>query len=160
VEVAEAEARNWQDSVLPSFNRSVLIPSYSAHRSSSSSSQSRHRVATRQSREHGSFRSLPQRRLLCHAGSTVLPLELTLPSSAHTSSPMQPLTISDIDSPLSGPVFRMQRDLLVGAVAPDETHDDPEGEWRGLGYAAWLLGSSLLAFFPSSLLLTLQSRRR
>ncbi|GAA6005569.1 hypothetical protein JCM10207_005253 [Rhodosporidiobolus poonsookiae] len=52
---------------------------------------------------------------------------------------LQPLTISDIDSPLSGPVFRMQRDFLVHAVPPGKEHDDPEGEWRGLGYSAWLL---------------------
>lgn len=35
----------------------------------------------------------------------------------------------------------MQRDLMVTGVAPDKTHDDGDGEWRGLGYSAWLLGA-------------------
>ncbi|GAA5869721.1 hypothetical protein JCM1840_000570 [Sporobolomyces johnsonii] len=53
---------------------------------------------------------------------------------------LQPLSTSDIESPLSGPVFRVQRDLLVGAVEPDDpTAADPDGEWRGLGISAWLL---------------------
>ncbi|BGP12927.1 hypothetical protein JCM10213_004346 [Rhodosporidiobolus nylandii] len=52
---------------------------------------------------------------------------------------MQPLTTGDIESPFSGPVFRMQRDLLVTGASPDEWHGDPDGEWRGLGYTAWLL---------------------
>ncbi|GAA5892552.1 hypothetical protein JCM6882_005645 [Rhodosporidiobolus microsporus] len=52
---------------------------------------------------------------------------------------MQPLTLTDLSSPLTGPVFRMQRDLLVGGVSPSDTHDDPDGEWRSLGYTAWLL---------------------
>ncbi|BGP45053.1 hypothetical protein JCM10450v2_000870 [Rhodotorula kratochvilovae] len=51
----------------------------------------------------------------------------------------RPLALSDLTSPLSGPVFRMQRDLLVSGVSAENTHDDPEGEWRGLGYTAWLL---------------------
>ncbi|GAA5955214.1 hypothetical protein JCM21900_002241 [Sporobolomyces salmonicolor] len=53
---------------------------------------------------------------------------------------MQPLSTSDVESPLSGPIFRVQRDLLVGAVAPDDPDAaDPDGEWRGLGISAWLL---------------------
>ncbi|GAA5862843.1 hypothetical protein JCM8547_006567 [Rhodosporidiobolus lusitaniae] len=52
---------------------------------------------------------------------------------------MQSLTYTDVASPFSGLVFRMQRDLLVGGVSPADTHDDGDGEWRGLGYTAWLL---------------------
>ncbi|ORY85412.1 hypothetical protein BCR35DRAFT_330888 [Leucosporidium creatinivorum] len=52
---------------------------------------------------------------------------------------MQELSPSDISSPLTGPVFRFQRDLPVSSVSPDATHDDPDGEWRGLGYSNWLL---------------------
>ncbi|GAA5926996.1 hypothetical protein JCM3775_007099 [Rhodotorula graminis] len=49
------------------------------------------------------------------------------------------LETTDFASPLAGPVFRLQRDLLVKGVAPENAHEDPEGEWRGLGYSAWLL---------------------
>ncbi|GAA5842285.1 hypothetical protein JCM9279_005333 [Rhodotorula babjevae] len=49
------------------------------------------------------------------------------------------LELADLVSPLSGPVFRMQRNLLVNGVEPSTGHEDPEGEWRGLGYSAWLL---------------------
>ncbi|GAA5983287.1 hypothetical protein JCM11641_002250 [Rhodosporidiobolus odoratus] len=53
---------------------------------------------------------------------------------------MASLTSGDIDSPLSGSVFRMQRDLLVSGVAPEDAqHTNGDGEWRGLGYSAWLL---------------------
>ncbi|GAA5862968.1 hypothetical protein JCM1840_002342 [Sporobolomyces johnsonii] len=52
---------------------------------------------------------------------------------------MQPLSIADVESPLSGPIFRMQRDLLVGGVAPEKVTDDGDGEWRGLDMSAWLL---------------------
>ncbi|BGP29032.1 hypothetical protein JCM10296v2_000768 [Rhodotorula toruloides] len=52
---------------------------------------------------------------------------------------MRNLAFTDLDSPLSGPVFRMQRDLLVGGVAPGTSTDDPDGEWKGLGYSNWLL---------------------
>ncbi|TNY17178.1 hypothetical protein DMC30DRAFT_357508 [Rhodotorula diobovata] len=51
----------------------------------------------------------------------------------------RPFALADMASPLSGPVLRLQRDLLVRGVPPDDTHDDPEGEWRGLGYSAFLL---------------------
>lgn len=52
---------------------------------------------------------------------------------------VQELSPSDISSPLTGPVFRFQRDLLVSSVSPESTHDDPDGEWRGLSYSDWLL---------------------
>jgi hypothetical protein len=34
-------------------------------------------------------------------------------------------------SPLYGPVFRLQRDLLVTGVSPENTHDSADGEWKG-----------------------------
>ncbi|GAA5866218.1 hypothetical protein JCM3774_004122 [Rhodotorula dairenensis] len=49
------------------------------------------------------------------------------------------LAITDVASPIYGPVLRLQRDLLVSGVAPENTHDSPDGEWKGLGYSAWLL---------------------
>ncbi|TKA55467.1 hypothetical protein B0A53_02393 [Rhodotorula sp. CCFEE 5036] len=49
------------------------------------------------------------------------------------------LAITDFASPLYGPVFRLQRDLLVTGVSPENTHDSADGEWKGLGYSAWLL---------------------
>ncbi|GAA5980439.1 hypothetical protein JCM10908_001655 [Rhodotorula pacifica] len=49
------------------------------------------------------------------------------------------LAITDFTSPLFGPVLRLQRDLMVTGVAPENTHDNPDGEWKGLGYSAWLL---------------------
>ncbi|KAM0756536.1 hypothetical protein T439DRAFT_309018 [Meredithblackwellia eburnea MCA 4105] len=52
---------------------------------------------------------------------------------------MRELSVSDVSSPLTGPVFRLQRDLSVTGVAPGQEHDDPDGEWRGLGYTNWLL---------------------
>ncbi|GAA5932899.1 hypothetical protein JCM1841_005189 [Sporobolomyces salmonicolor] len=52
---------------------------------------------------------------------------------------LQPLSVADVESPLSGPIFRMQRDLLVGGVAPEKVTDDGDGEWRGLDISAWLL---------------------
>ncbi|BGP21828.1 hypothetical protein Rt10032_c01g0526 [Rhodotorula toruloides] len=52
---------------------------------------------------------------------------------------MRNLAFTDLDSPLTGPVFRMQRNLLIGRVAPGTSTDDPEGEWKGLGYSNWLL---------------------
>ncbi|CEQ42145.1 SPOSA6832_03928 [Sporobolomyces salmonicolor] len=54
---------------------------------------------------------------------------------------LQPLSVADVESPLSGPIFRMQRDLLVGGVAPEKVTDDGDGEWRGLDISAWLLGA-------------------
>ncbi|KAJ8296782.1 3-O-alpha-D-mannopyranosyl-alpha-D-mannopyranose xylosylphosphotransferase [Rhodotorula toruloides] len=69
-----------------------------------------------------------------------------LPSTAQTALYlnddfflMRTLAFTDLASPLSGPVFRMQRDLLVGGVAPGTSTDDPDGEWKGLGYSNWLL---------------------
>ncbi|GAA6035380.1 hypothetical protein JCM8097_008846 [Rhodosporidiobolus ruineniae] len=69
-------------------------------------------------------------------------LDFSSPTSLYLNDDfflMRPFTFSDLSSPLTGPLFRMQRDLLVGSVSPSETHDDPDGEWRGLGYTNWLL---------------------
>ncbi|KAL8287473.1 hypothetical protein RQP46_003331 [Phenoliferia psychrophenolica] len=52
---------------------------------------------------------------------------------------MRKLAVSDISSPITGPVFRLQRDLGVAGVASDNAHEDPDGEWRGLGFTNWLL---------------------
>lgn len=51
----------------------------------------------------------------------------------------QQLAYTDIASPLTGPMFRLQRSLLVEGVAPLESQDDPSGEWKGLGFSAWTL---------------------
>ncbi|GAA5902653.1 hypothetical protein JCM5296_000733, partial [Sporobolomyces johnsonii] len=52
----------------------------------------------------------------------------------------QNLSTSDVDSPLTGPVFRMFRGgLEVEGVLPADGNDDVEGEWRGLKYSNWLL---------------------
>ncbi|BGP12919.1 hypothetical protein JCM10213v2_000836 [Rhodosporidiobolus nylandii] len=51
----------------------------------------------------------------------------------------QPLSTSDVDSPLTGSVFRMFRDFSVEGARPEDSDDDPEGEWRGLKYSAWIL---------------------
>ncbi|GAA5942317.1 uncharacterized protein JCM15063_002968 [Sporobolomyces koalae] len=51
----------------------------------------------------------------------------------------KPLSVSDIESPLTGPVFRMQRDLLVAGVDSTNQDTDPESEWKGLGFAGHLL---------------------
>ncbi|KDE04057.1 hypothetical protein MVLG_05496 [Microbotryum lychnidis-dioicae p1A1 Lamole] len=52
---------------------------------------------------------------------------------------MRPMTLSDVESPLTGPVIRMQRDLIVESSPPDHLKGDAEGEWRGLGFTNWLL---------------------
>ncbi|SCZ92054.1 BZ3500_MvSof-1268-A1-R1_Chr5-3g08306 [Microbotryum saponariae] len=52
---------------------------------------------------------------------------------------MRPMTLSDIESPLTGPVIRLQRDLIVESSPPDHLKGDAEGEWRGLGFTNWLL---------------------
>ena len=52
---------------------------------------------------------------------------------------LKPMSASDFHSPLTGPVFRFQRDLMVSAKAPTDTLDDGDGEWRGLGFANYLL---------------------
>ncbi|GAA6059108.1 hypothetical protein JCM10212_002079 [Sporobolomyces blumeae] len=69
-------------------------------------------------------------------------LELESPTAAYFNDDffvMQPLAVADFESPLTGPVFRMQRDLLVGGVAPGSRDVDPESEWKSLGMAAYLL---------------------
>lgn len=53
------------------------------------------------------------------------------------------LSISDLYTPIYGPVFRLQRNLLV---TPDELLTKPvgaraEGEWPSLGYANWLISA-------------------
>lgn len=50
-------------------------------------------------------------------------------------------TAADFGSPLLGPVFRLQHDLLVEAVAPTETAGDADTEWPGLKRANWLLNN-------------------
>ncbi|GAA5941932.1 hypothetical protein JCM10213_004338 [Rhodosporidiobolus nylandii] len=52
---------------------------------------------------------------------------------------LKPLSTSDVDSPLTGSVFRMFRDFSVEGARPEDSDDDPEGEWRGLKYSAWIL---------------------
>ncbi|GAA94059.1 uncharacterized protein L969DRAFT_616191 [Mixia osmundae IAM 14324] len=49
------------------------------------------------------------------------------------------LTAADVTSPLTGPLFRMQRGLGVTGRLPEEIYDDPEGEWRSINYAEGLL---------------------
>lgn len=70
---------------------------------------------------------------------------LAIPESELTKCSSQDLFVCDVSSPLTGPVFRMQRDLLVSGVAPKDIRADPDGEWRGLGYTNWLLSSSLFS---------------
>ncbi|GAA5831300.1 hypothetical protein JCM3766R1_003003 [Sporobolomyces carnicolor] len=93
------DAREWQDSVVPSFN-SLAIES-----------------------------QLPN-------------LELDSETAIYLNDDFflnEPLSVSDFESPLTGPVFRMQRDLLVGGVDPRVEKSDPEGEWTSLGTAAYML---------------------
>ncbi|KAK4703042.1 hypothetical protein P7C70_g3182, partial [Phenoliferia sp. Uapishka_3] len=52
---------------------------------------------------------------------------------------MRKLSVSDVSSPITGPVFRVQKDLAVNGVAPEYSKEDPDGEWRGLGYTNWLM---------------------
>ncbi|KAI5478002.1 hypothetical protein MNV49_005694 [Pseudohyphozyma bogoriensis] len=49
------------------------------------------------------------------------------------------LSHTDVASPILGPVYRMQRGFNVGPSAPGTSTADPEGEWKSLGMAAWLL---------------------
>jgi hypothetical protein len=49
------------------------------------------------------------------------------------------LAASDIQSPLYGPVFRVQRDLLVTGHAKGTDSSSLEGEWRSLSYANSLI---------------------
>lgn len=49
------------------------------------------------------------------------------------------MSTSDFYSPLTGPIFRFQRDLMVTGKAPTDTLDDGDGEWRGLSFANHLL---------------------
>ncbi|GAA5896666.1 uncharacterized protein JCM6883_006974 [Sporobolomyces salmoneus] len=98
---SEEEARNWQDSVVPSFN-SLAIES-----------------------------QLPN-------------LEFDSSTAIYLNDDFflnQPLSVSDFESPLTGPIFRMQRDLLVGGVDPNtiDKQVDPESEWKSLGTAAFFL---------------------
>lgn len=148
VELAEAEAREWQAGVLPSFNRFVSLSL----------------VDRQTSRLTVLIDSLAIESQLANLETSPTALYLNddffiMRVRQHCTYPyalistdffhvIQDLSMSDIDSPLSGPVFRMQRDLLVGAVDPKDTHDDPDGEWRGLGYSAWLLSPSHFVRFP------------
>ncbi|GAA6005651.1 hypothetical protein JCM10207_005283 [Rhodosporidiobolus poonsookiae] len=50
---------------------------------------------------------------------------------------LQPLATTDVDSPLSGPVFRMFRHAPIEGIEFPE--DDPEGEWRSLKRSNWAL---------------------
>ncbi|SCV72845.1 BQ2448_4382 [Microbotryum intermedium] len=52
---------------------------------------------------------------------------------------MRPLTLADVESPLTGPVIRLQRDLIVESHSPGHLTGDADGEWRGLGFTNWLL---------------------
>ncbi|GAA6062407.1 hypothetical protein JCM10212_006193 [Sporobolomyces blumeae] len=49
------------------------------------------------------------------------------------------LSSSDIGSPVLGPMFRLQTDLLVDGVSPDANVGNPDGEWASLRRANWLL---------------------
>lgn len=51
----------------------------------------------------------------------------------------QKLSASDIGSPLTGPVFRIQNDLKVEGAAGGSV-GDREGEWPSLRYSNYLLG--------------------
>ncbi|KAJ7067822.1 hypothetical protein C8F01DRAFT_1115840 [Mycena amicta] len=54
---------------------------------------------------------------------------------------MRPLSAADFETPLYGPVFRIQFDLAVKSRPPDSppVGVDKEGEWPGLHYTNWLL---------------------
>lgn len=78
----------------------------------------------------------------------VRPVSSFAPSHAMQADPASPahlqkLVSTDLASPLYGPVFRVQPDLLVSGTAPQDNHQDPDGEWKGLGYSAWLLGERI-----------------
>lgn len=64
---------------------------------------------------------------------------------------MQNMSMSDFASPLTGPVFRMQHELRVKGVEPEEEKSDADGEWRGLQYAAHLIGEHRFSFFRRDL---------
>ncbi|GAA6058580.1 hypothetical protein JCM10212_007019 [Sporobolomyces blumeae] len=51
----------------------------------------------------------------------------------------QNLSISDLTSPLTGPVFRMFRGFVVEGPEPGQARDDREGEWPALRTSNWLL---------------------
>ena len=106
----------------------------------------RNRIATRQPRCHLKDCSIPQRRLLPQRG------ELTSFTSccvqgADFSNSLQPLSVADFESPLTGPVFRMQRDLLVSGVDPANDRTDPDSEWKSLGTAGHLLSALSFSAF-------------
>ncbi|KAJ6530414.1 hypothetical protein DFH09DRAFT_1166275 [Mycena vulgaris] len=54
---------------------------------------------------------------------------------------LKPLSAADFETPLYGPVFRIQFDLGVKSRAPGSVSMgiDKEGEWPGLEYTNWLL---------------------
>ncbi|KAF7308758.1 hypothetical protein MKEN_01074900 [Mycena kentingensis (nom. inval.)] len=54
---------------------------------------------------------------------------------------LRPLSAADFETPLYGPVFRIQFDLGVKSRPPDSppVGVDKEGEWPGLEYTNWLL---------------------
>ncbi|KAJ7717069.1 hypothetical protein DFH07DRAFT_347232 [Mycena maculata] len=54
---------------------------------------------------------------------------------------LKPLSAADFQTPLYGPVFRIQLDLDVRSTPPDSVRMgvDREGEWPGLEYANWLI---------------------
>ncbi|KAJ7265968.1 hypothetical protein B0H12DRAFT_1230364 [Mycena haematopus] len=53
---------------------------------------------------------------------------------------LKPLSGADFETPLYGPVFRIQFDLEVPSRAPGApVHGDREGEWPGLLFTNWLL---------------------
>jgi len=144
----EVEARSWLQRVTPSFNRCVWSPAlpfaslaHSAHAHSLAiESQLANIPSTAQVAVY-----LNDDFFLHRVRRT---LTLLLEARRADLRKSQPFALADMASPLSGPVLRLQRDLLVRGVPPDDTHDDPEGEWRGLGYSAFLLGTLSRASVP------------
>ncbi|GAA6007653.1 hypothetical protein JCM11491_003913 [Sporobolomyces phaffii] len=49
------------------------------------------------------------------------------------------LSLLDIASPLTGPVFRMYRHFVVESAEPGQAKEDVEGEWHSLRTSNWLL---------------------
>ena len=53
------------------------------------------------------------------------------------------LSTADVASPLTGPVLRIQRDLLVSDVEPGGHFAGAvDGEWPSLRHANWLLSET------------------
>ncbi|KAJ6612140.1 hypothetical protein B0H10DRAFT_326345 [Mycena sp. CBHHK59/15] len=98
---AERKARDWRDSLVPSFN-SLAIESQFAN-------------------------------LL-----DVAPALFYLNDDCFI---LRPLSASDLETPLYGPVFRIQWNLGVKSTPPGSIsfRADKEGEWPGLEYTNWLL---------------------